>query len=123
MQWLESRSRSCRYEDNFDAINCFAVTATPSDKGKISDYGTPEKFLESISYLLGKQSFSGETRSEGGFAPNRVSVASLLDVAAVTDKKGKEYYTYNILTRTGETSFKTSIICMICPQYSKTVCQ
>ena len=44
----------------------------------------------------------GETRSEGGFAPNRVSAASILDVAAITDKKGKEYYTYNILTRTGE---------------------
>ena len=38
--------------------------------------------------------------SEGGFAPNRVSAASILDVAATTDKKGKEYYTYNILTRT-----------------------
>ena len=36
------------------------VLAQPTDKSKISDYGTPEKFLESFSYLLGKQAFSGE---------------------------------------------------------------
>jgi hypothetical protein len=106
IMYLTVLSHGSRYEDNFDAINCFSILANPSDKGKISDYGTPEKFLESISYLLGKQSFSGETQSEGGFAPNRVSAASILDVAAVTDKKGKEYYTYNILTRTGETCFQ-----------------
>ena len=50
---------SRRYEDNFDAINCFSVLANPTDKSKISDFGTPEKFLESIGYLLGKQAFSG----------------------------------------------------------------
>lgn len=91
-----------RYEDNFDAINCFSVLANPTDKSKISDYGTPEKFLESIGYLLGKQAFSGETRSEGGFAPNRVSAASVLGIGSTTDKKGKEYFTYDILTRTGD---------------------
>ena len=30
--------------------------------------------------------------SEGGFAPNRVSAASLLGVGEATDKKGKKYY-------------------------------
>ncbi len=44
---------------------------------------------------------AGETQSEGGFAPNRVSAASILDIGTTTDKKGKEYYTYEILTRTG----------------------
>lgn len=33
--------------------------------------------------------FAGESRSEGGFAPNKVSVASLLDVQQAKDKKGK----------------------------------
>lgn len=32
---------------------------------------------------------AGETRSEGGFAANKVSVASLLDVQTAKDKKGK----------------------------------
>ena len=41
-------------------MNVVGVLAQPTDKGKISDYGTPEKFLESFSYLLGKQAFSGE---------------------------------------------------------------
>ncbi len=44
----------------------------------------------------------GETRSEGGFAPNRVSAASLLDATTVKDKKGKTYYLIDVLTRTGE---------------------
>jgi hypothetical protein len=44
---------------------------------------------------------AGETRSEGGFAENKVSVASLLDVQEAKDQKGKSYYKYEILTRTG----------------------
>ena len=47
---------------------------------------------------------AGETLSEGGFAPNRVSAASLLDVKTEKDKKGKAYYVYEILTRTGEST-------------------
>ena len=49
-----------RYEDNFDAINCFSVLANPADKAKISDYGSPEKFLETVGYLLGRQAYNGE---------------------------------------------------------------
>jgi hypothetical protein len=45
---------------------------------------------------------AGKTQSEGGFAENRVSAASLLDVAEETDKKGKKYYTYELLVRSGE---------------------
>lgn len=91
-----------RYEDNFDAVNNFLVSVTPTDKSNIAAYGNPEKFLEYISFLLGKQSYAGETQSEGGFAPNRVSAASILDINTTTDKKGKEYYTYEILTRTAD---------------------
>lgn len=35
---------------------------------------------------------AGETLSEGGFAPNKVAAASVLDVQEATDKKGKKYY-------------------------------
>lgn len=45
---------------------------------------------------------TGQTQSEGGFAANRVSAASLLDVSEDTDKKGKKYYKYELLVRTGE---------------------
>mmetsp|Transcript_14679 Transcript_14679/g.37244 ORF Transcript_14679/g.37244 Transcript_14679/m.37244 type:complete len:130 (-) Transcript_14679:116-505(-) len=78
------------------------VSITKTDKSKIEDYGPPEKFLPEISYLLGQQSYAGATRSEGGFAENRVSAASLLGVETATDKKGKTYYKYNILTRTAD---------------------
>lgn len=91
-----------RYEDNFDAVNNMNVSITKTDKSKIEDYGPPEKFLPEISYLLGQQSYAGATRSEGGFAENRVSAASLLGVETATDKKGKTYYKYNILTRTAD---------------------
>ena len=106
-KWNPSREREfpgmvLRYEDNFDTINYFAVLAQPAIKGKISEYGSPEQFLDQISYLLGRQSYSGETQSEGGFAPNRVSAASLLGIGAEKDKAGKEVYTYDILTRTAD---------------------
>jgi len=91
-----------RYEDNFDAVNNLAVMKLKSDKSKVSDYGPPEKFLNEFSYLLGKQSYSGKTISEGGFAPDRVSAASVLDVESTTDKKGRAVYKYNILARTAD---------------------
>lgn len=45
---------------------------------------------------------AGKTQSEGGFAADRVSAASLLDVKEETDKKGKKYYKYELLVRSGE---------------------
>ena len=57
--------------------------------------------MEQLGYLLGVQSYSGETRSEGGFAANKVSNASVLDVST-RSAKGKTYYEYEILTRTAD---------------------
>eukprot|EP00877_Chromochloris_zofingiensis_P003308 jgi/Chrzof1/12979/Cz07g15040.t1_PSBP[v5.2] len=91
-----------RYEDNFDAVNNLILVAEKTDKGSISDFGAPDKFLESVQYLFGKQAFAGETISEGGFAANRVSAASLLDVSESTDKKGKKYYKYDLLVRSAD---------------------
>jgi hypothetical protein len=48
-----------RYEDNFDAVNNLVVISQPTDKGSIDGFGAPEKFLESVSYLFGKQAFAG----------------------------------------------------------------
>merc|ERR1739848_384649 len=69
---------------------------------RVEDFGSPEQFLNSFSFLLGQQSYAGATISEGGFAPDRVSAASVLDVESVTDKKGKTVYRYNILSRTAD---------------------
>jgi hypothetical protein len=66
------------------------------------DFGSPEQFLSTFSFLLGQQSYAGNTISEGGFAPDRVSAASVLDLESTTDKKGKTIYRYNILSRTAD---------------------
>jgi hypothetical protein len=82
----------CRYQDNGDSVNNVVVMNSPTDKADISAFGEPEKLLASLDFLFGRQTFTGETQSEGGFAPNKVSAASLLDLGEATDKKGKKYY-------------------------------
>lgn len=37
-----------RYEDNFDATNNLSVLIQSTDKKNISDFGTPEQFLEQV---------------------------------------------------------------------------
>merc|ERR1712060_341413 len=91
-----------RYEDNADAVNSLVVIKRKIEKSRIEDYGSPEQFLNTFSFLLGRQSYAGKTISEGGFAPDRVSAASVLDVESSTDKKGKTFYRYNILSRTAD---------------------
>ena len=46
------------------------------------------------------------TQSEGGFAPDRVANVALLNTAVVEDKKGKKYYDYELLSRSGASLFK-----------------
>ena len=52
---------------------------------------------------------TGESRSEGGFLPNKVSAASLLDASKATDKQGKTYFKYELLTRSGEMTALTAV--------------
>merc|ERR1712157_570684 len=91
-----------RYEDNFDAVNNLIVTINPTGKSKISDYGSQDDFLKDVSYLLGNSALQTgfESKSEGGFKANTIAAASVLDVSTSKDKDGKEYYKYEILTRT-----------------------
>lgn len=105
--WNPSKEREfpgiqVRYEDNGDSVNHVLVISKPTDKKSIEEFGTPDKVLSDISYLLGEQTFAGATRSEGGFKANKVSAASVLDVETATDKKGKSYYKYELLTRTAD---------------------
>ena len=46
---------------------------------------------------------AGQTRSEGGFKPNKVQSVSVLDYGS-KEKDGKTYYTYELLSRTGAAS-------------------
>eukprot|EP01026_Neomeris_dumetosa_P071891 TRINITY_DN728_c0_g1_i12.p1 TRINITY_DN728_c0_g1~~TRINITY_DN728_c0_g1_i12.p1 ORF type:complete len:226 (-),score=13.54 TRINITY_DN728_c0_g1_i12:330-920(-) len=71
-RWNPSKERdfdsvTLRYESNFDAFKNLTVTKTKIDNKDLSEIGTPDEFLKRIDYLLGKQSYSGETRPEGGF--------------------------------------------------------
>lgn len=74
-------------------MNNLVVLVQKVGKNSIDDLGSPDKFLSDNAYLLGESaSFTGTTLSEGGFAPNKIGAASLLDVQEATDKKGKKYY-------------------------------
>ncbi len=107
-KWNPSKERDfpgviLRYEDNFDAVNNLVVMQQKVGKSSIEDLGSPDKFLQDNAYLFGEQSaFTGTSRSEGGFAPNKVSAASVLDVQEATDKSGKKYYKFEVLTRTAD---------------------
>jgi hypothetical protein len=92
-----------RYEDNFDAVNNLVVLQQKVGKNSIEDLGSPDKFLQDNAYLFGEQSaFTSQTRSEGGFAANKIAAASVLDVQEATDKNGKKYYKFEVLTRTAD---------------------
>ena len=41
-------------------MNSLAVIASKTDKKSIEEYGSAEKFLESLTFLFGQQAFSGE---------------------------------------------------------------
>merc|ERR550514_309 len=106
-KWNPSKERDfsdvvLRYEDNFDAVNNVLLIKKKTDKARMDDYGTPEQFLNTVSYLLGQQSYSGKTISEGGFAPDRVSAASVIDLESTTDKKSRSVYRFNILSRSAD---------------------
>merc|ERR1711904_154066 len=93
-----------RYEDNFDAVNNLIVTINPTSKSKISDYGSQDDFLNQFSFLLGNSALQTgfESKSEGGFKANTIAAASVLSVQIDKDKAGKDYYMYEILTRTAD---------------------
>lgn len=93
-----------RYEDNFDAVNNLFVLQQKVGKDSIDGLGSPDKFLQDNAYLFGDQAAFNQSnaRSEGGFAPGKVAAASVLDVQEATDKNGKKYYKYEVVTRTAD---------------------
>jgi hypothetical protein len=93
-----------RYEDNFDAVNNLFVIQQKVGKDSIDGLGSPDKFLQDNAYLFGDQAAFNQSnsRSEGGFAPGKIAAASVLDVQEATDKNGKKYYKYEVVTRTSD---------------------
>ncbi|KAL2327488.1 hypothetical protein Fmac_020915 [Flemingia macrophylla] len=66
---------------------------------------------ETVDYLLGTQTFFGQTDAEGDFDANVVATANILESStSVID--GKQYYTLSVLTRTadGDESGKHKLI-------------
>lgn len=98
---VEFPGQVLRYEDNFDSTTMVAVMVTPTDKKSITDFGSPEEFLSKVDYLLGKQAYSGKTSSEGGFDPDAVATANILETATPVIG-GKQYYSLSVLTRTAD---------------------
>ncbi|KAI5679665.1 hypothetical protein M9H77_00892 [Catharanthus roseus] len=98
---IEYPGQVLRYEDNFDANSNITVSVTSTDKKSITDFGSPEEFLSKVDYLLGKQAYFGSTQAEGGFDPNTVATANVLETSTpVVD--GKQYYLLTVLTRTAD---------------------
>ncbi|MFQ6647563.1 hypothetical protein Gotur_021218 [Gossypium turneri] len=98
---VEFPGQVLRYEDNFDTTSNLSVMITPTDKKSITDYGSPEEFLSSVDYLLGKQAYFGKTDSEGGFDSGAVATANILETSSST-VGGKPYYFLSVLTRTAD---------------------
>ncbi|KAL2623855.1 hypothetical protein R1flu_008100 [Riccia fluitans] len=98
---IEFPGQVLRYEDNFDQLSNLSVSIIEAPVKAITDYGSPEKFLSQVSYLLGKQSYSGSTASEGGFDKDVVATASIF-TAEEKQVNGKTYYNLEVLTRTGD---------------------
>ncbi|CAL5390147.1 unnamed protein product [Camellia sinensis] len=98
---VEFPGQVLRYEDNFDPNSNVCVMVTPTDKKSITDFGSPEDFLSKVDYLLGKQAYSGKTEAEGGFEPNDVATANILETSTPV-VGGKPYYIISVLTRTAD---------------------
>ena len=98
---VEYPGQVLKYEDNFDTSSNLSVMITPTDKKAITDYGSPEQFLSTVDYLLGKQAYSGKTASEGGFEQDAVATANILE-SSTLETGGKKYYYLSLLTRTAD---------------------
>ena len=82
-----------RFEDSGAAVNTLQVLVTPvPGKSKIEELGPPDALLPVLSPLLGVQSYDKETGSEGGFAPNKISVGHLLSSSAAAGSDGRTHY-------------------------------
>lgn len=90
------------FVDSGDFSNTIAILKLPTDKKSVAELGTLEEQLESVKFVLGdSSSFKSPTRSEGGFRPDQIAAASLLD-AREYEKGGVTYRMWDVLTRTAD---------------------
>mmetsp|Transcript_36689 Transcript_36689/g.44375 ORF Transcript_36689/g.44375 Transcript_36689/m.44375 type:complete len:279 (+) Transcript_36689:123-959(+) len=94
-----------RFADNMrdDGANMDVIVKNQAKGSSIQAIASLEDFLSEVTYLLGTSaSFDGETQSEGGFDANSIATGALLESEQRTDRNGRVYYTYHILTRTAD---------------------
>lgn len=97
----DSREVQLRYEDTYPANN-LTVLASKTSKKSVADFGSPDQFLKENAFLFGDNVWQGNTRSEGGFKPNQVAAASVLEAEQVTGKDGKPHIYAHVLTRSAD---------------------
>ena len=95
-----ARARSCALGPRAATLQ---VVSTPTSKATIKDVGSVPDFLKYMQEngIFGEQTWYGNTKSEGGFAENTVSVVNVISLDS-TEKEGKTYYKYHLLTRTAD---------------------
>lgn len=89
------------FNDSGDTSNQIFVVKRKATAASSASSIDADALLKELLPLFGEQSFSGETRSEGGFRPDSVAAASLMDVQTF-QKDGKAYVRYDVLTRTAD---------------------
>jgi hypothetical protein len=97
----DSKNVLLRYVDTYPANNLM-VMKTKTAKNSVKEFGDPQSFLKEVNYLFGDNVWQGASRSEGGFKPNQVSTASLLDSEMVTGKDGKDHMNLHVLIRSAD---------------------
>lgn len=105
-KWNPSKERDFkntvfRWEDNYDPFSHVVITKTPTGKTSIDQVASVEGFFQGINYYLGEETWGGEGLSEGGLG-GKVAQASLLDRQVVSDKNGRKYYKYDLITRAAD---------------------
>jgi hypothetical protein len=100
-QERDSADVQVKYQDTYP-VNNLAVFAKKTSASSIKDFGSPGEFLEKHNYLFGENVWGGNSRSEGGFKPNTVSSASVLESEVVTGADGKPHVQAHVLTRTAD---------------------
>ena len=97
------RETLAMYTDSFDIITTLSISRFDrfGKKKSVKDFGSMEAMIDKIAFVLGTQSYQGNTSSEGGFATNSVLQATLVD-SSEEERNGKTYYFYNFLSRTAD---------------------
>ena len=86
-----------------------ALSTVTSTLLLVGAYVCSDSYVQRCEIETVRSTCAGETASEGGFKGNKVSKAALLGVEEASDKKGKPYYKYELLTTTGASAIRWTV--------------